>query len=44
MKLSNNFNVISKLTRGGDVNNTLNIINRVIDGYEITSFNTSYFS
>lgn len=44
MKLSNDFNVISKLTRVGAVNNTLNIINKLIKDYEITSFNTSYFS
>lgn len=44
MKLSTKYFVISKLTKRGEVNNTLNIINRVIDGYEIASFSASYFS
>ena len=43
MKLDTNYFVISKLTRGGAQNYTLNII-KVIKDYEITSFSTSYFS
>ena len=44
MKLNTKCFVNSKLTRGRTVNNTLNIINKVTKNYEITSFNTSYFS
>lgn len=44
MVKENNIFINSMLTRGGDVNNTFFINNKIIKDYEITSLNTSDFS